>query len=96
MQLKPFKEYLTMTKEAINVAMAPIRAAKVQAKAALKVAELDAEILNAQVSLEELVGKEDIDFAVLACKLDNIEILERRKEQLNEILSQLFPTTLDK
>ena len=92
MQLKPFKELIAMTKEKLDEAMAPIRARQVKAQAELKMSELDAEIITTETKVNELVAKKEIDFDELMDALDDPAMLERRREQYNDVLSQLFPT----
>ena len=91
MQLKPFKELIAMSQEKMDEAMAPIRARKVRAKAELKMSELDADIVTKETKVTELVAKKDIDFEEVMDTLDELALLERRKEQYQDVLKQLFP-----
>lgn len=51
MQLRPFKELISLSKEKLDEAMAPIRARQVKSKAELKMAQLDADILTKETGI---------------------------------------------
>lgn len=91
MKLQPFKDMIKLTKEKLDEAMAPIRARQVQSKADLEIAKIEADILTKQTEVQELCVDKDIDLNKLIDKLDRIALLERRKDQLAEVVSQLFP-----
>ncbi len=91
MQLKPFKEIISLSKEKLNEAMAPIRAKQVKSKAELEMAKLEADILNKETAVQEMCAEKDIDLSKLLDKLDEIALLERRKAQYKKVLDQLFP-----
>lgn len=92
MKLKPYKTLIGLSKEKLDEAMAPIRARQVRSKAELEQAKLDADILTQETQVQEMLTGKDVDFPRLMDKLDSIDLLERRREQYNEVLSQLFPT----
>lgn len=91
MELKPFKELISLSKEKLDEAMAPIRARQVRSKAELEMAKLEAEILNGETAVQEFFTNKDVNFPNLMDKLDDIAMLERRKKQYEVVLSQLFP-----
>lgn len=91
MELKPFKELIAMSKEKLDEAMAPIRARQVRSKAELEKAKLDGEILSRETEIQEMCTSKDIEFTKLLDKLDDLALLERRREQYDEVLAQLFP-----
>lgn len=91
MQLKPFKEMISKSKEKLDEAMAPIRARQVRSKAELEMAKLDADILTKETEVQEICTNKDIDLPDLMNKLDKIALLERRKKQYGVVLKQLFP-----
>lgn len=92
MKLKPFAEILAMSKEKLAEALAPVRARKVRSQAELEMAKLDDEIIRLESEVQEQCSKEDINFPSLLDKLDKAALLERRKAQYEDVLSQLFPT----
>lgn len=95
MKLIPMKEMLAMTKDAVNVALAPVRAAKIKAKAELAKAKLAEEIIDLDTKIQELCTSKEIDFDKLADMIDEVELREHRQVRFDEILKQLFPTGLD-
>ncbi len=92
MKLKPFKELISMSKEKLSEAMAPIRARQERSQAELEMAKLDAELVTLESSIQEDCAKETIDFSKLLDKLDKVALLERRKKQYAKVLEELFPT----
>lgn len=91
MELRPFKELISLSKEKLNEAMAPIRARHVKAKADLEMSKLDADILNRETKIQEMCIDKDIDLPKLIDELDEIALLERRRDQYSKVLNQLFP-----
>lgn len=91
MQLKPFKELIALSGEKLKEAMAPIRARSVKAKAELEQSKLDTEILELETKVQELLTQTEFSFPDLMEMLDEIDLLERRKKQYDQVLSQLFP-----
>jgi DNA-binding transcriptional MerR regulator len=90
-KLKPFKELIALSKEKIDEALAPLRASTAKAKATLKMAEIDEKIASLGQKVQELATSKDIDFDAIADKLDEVALLELRKQRFSEITSQLFP-----
>jgi hypothetical protein len=91
MKLKPFAEIISMSKEKLSEALAPIRARKVRSQAELEMAKLDDELIRLESDIQEQCAKEDINFPSLLDKLDKVALLERRKTQYESVLAQLFP-----
>lgn len=91
MKLLPFSELVAMSKEKIDEAMAPIRARQVKGRAELEMAQLDADLLTKETSIQEMCTAKDINFPRLLDSLDDMNLLERRKIKYQEVLAQLFP-----
>lgn len=91
MKLKPFAEIISLSKEKLAESLAPVRARKVRSQAELEMAKLDDEIIRLEADVQEQCSKEDINFPTLLDKLDKVALLERRKEQYEQVLAQLFP-----
>lgn len=53
-------------------------------------AKIDEKIATNEQELTELTAEHPIDFHKLIDKIDEIGLLERRKKQFAEIISQLF------
>lgn len=91
MELRPFKELIGLSKEKIDAAMAPIRAKQVKAKADLKMSGLESDILDKETKVQEMCLVKDIDLCGIIDILDQIALLERRKDQYTKVVNQLFP-----
>jgi hypothetical protein len=91
MKLKPFADIIAMSKEKLAESLAPVRARKVRSQAELEMAKLDDEIIRLEADIQEHCAKENIDFPGLMDKLDKVALLERRKDQYENVLGQLFP-----
>lgn len=94
-KLIPFKKIAGLSKDKLREMMATPRAARLKAQANMEMADLDMEIQKLQAQVEESFANEDsyknFDFKGLLEKLDDIAILENRREQYEEVLKQLFP-----
>lgn len=91
MKLKPFKELLSLSKEALDAALAPMRARQVKAQAELEMAKLDERIVSIEAETQELCAQKTIDFPKLLAKLDEAALIERRQKQYKKVLAELFP-----
>lgn len=92
MKLKPFAEILVMTKQAIDEALAPVRARHVKAKATVEVSKLEERQIKLEREINELCTQPDISFDRVLDKIDEYELTERRIKQFNQLVSDLFPT----
>ncbi len=90
-KLPSYKDLLTMSKEALDAAVAPVREALAKARAAQAAAELDERIINQRNKITKLCIEKEINFNAIADEIDELDLLERRKKVLSEIVAQLFP-----
>lgn len=93
MILKPYKDIIALSKEKLDEAMAPIVARQVEAKANMAMLKLDEKILEKQIKIEKSCMSKDLDFDSLIDELDEVALLERRKDQYTKVVEQLFPKT---
>jgi len=91
MKLKPFAEILSMTKEGIDKALAPIRAKQVKMRAELELAKIDEQLISLEGKIQEACTSKDVNFDTLLSKLDEHAMAERRKKQFQKIITELFP-----
>lgn len=95
MQLRPFKEIISLSKEKLTEVMASPRTRRLRAQAEMEQAELDTEILTLEGEIEESLCAEEsyknFSFKNLLEQLDKLALLERRKKQYDKVLKQLFP-----
>lgn len=92
LQLKPFKEILKMSKEAIDDALAPVRARSAKAKATLEVSKLEERMIALETEIHNLCAEKELDFPKIADKMDAYALTERRHKQIESIVEQLFPS----
>lgn len=90
-KLTAYKKLLTMGKEAVDSVLAPVRAHSAKKKAELEMAKLDERIATLQSELTVTCSEKEINFDKIIDKLDDIALSERRKEQFQKILEEMFP-----
>lgn len=90
-KLRPFKELIALSKEKLDESMAPMRARQVNAKAELEMVKIETSIIGLESQIQEMCVEKDIFLPGLIDRLDELALLERRKDQYREILDQLFP-----
>lgn len=90
-KVKPLAEILAMSKQALDEAMAPLRARKVKAKADLKLADSESRLITLENDITSACAKEDIDFDKVIDLMDEHQLLQRRNEQLKNLVNDLFP-----
>lgn len=91
MKLQPFKTLISMSKEKLDEAMAPIRARQVRLKAELEMSKIESDIVGYETQVQEMCVQKDIDLPRLIDKLDDIALMELRRDRYQEVLDQLFP-----
>jgi hypothetical protein len=90
-KLTAYEKLLTMAKEAVDTALAPVRARSAKKKAELEMAKLDERIATLESELTVTCSQRDIDFDKIIDKLDEIALAERRKKQFGKIIEEMFP-----
>ena len=90
-KLKTFADILGMSTEQVNAELAGPRAATAKARATLLVAEIDEKIVKKQQQIHEACASKDINFENVANLLDDLDLLELRRERITGIIEQLFP-----
>jgi len=90
-EIKPFAEVVGMTKEALDVELAPIRARAARAKADLAVAKLEEDLVATERVIYEQCASKDINFDTIISNIDRYELIDRKRTQIGRLLDQLFP-----
>jgi len=90
-KLAPYKDILKMAKEAIDDALAPVRANRAKKQAELEIAKLEERIASQEAKVQEVCSEREINFDKLINTLDDLALLERRKKQFGKILVEMFP-----
>jgi uncharacterized coiled-coil protein SlyX len=90
MKLLPYKEILKYSKEKIQESLAPIRAMQAKKQAELEIAKLEEKIATQESEITEITSKHPLNFEKLLDALDELALTERRKEQFESIINDLF------
>jgi len=85
-----YKDVLALAKEKINEAKAPFRAKEMSKKAELEVCKLESTIADREQKIHELSSEYPVDFYKLISALDDLELTRRRKEQFEQIITEMF------
>jgi hypothetical protein len=85
-----YKDVLMLAKEKIQEAMAPLRAREMRKKGELEICKLDSIIADKEQYIQEYASRYPIDFDKLLDAIDDLELTQRRKEQFEKILIEMF------
>ncbi len=93
MKLTPYRKLLTMAKEAVDAALAPVRANAAKKSAELEIAKLDERIATLQSEVDCACAKkpDELNFETIIKKLDDLALAERRRKQFEKIVNEMFP-----
>jgi len=91
LKLTPYKDILTMGKNAVKKTLAPARTFKAKKKAELEMAIISETIATVEADIEEACGKQDIDFKYIISKMDQHALSERKLKQFKKIIAEMFP-----
>lgn len=89
--VKPFKELIALSKEKLDEALAPVRARAAKAKANLEVAKLDEKMMSLESDIHKLCAEKDLNFDKIVDKIDEYDLAERRRNQVEKLVSEMFP-----
>lgn len=90
-KLKSYSELVQMGKEAIDAALAPSRAKSQRKKAELVLAQMEETCASLEHKITEACSVKEINFDKVLDAVDEFELADRRRIQMEELLSQLFP-----
>lgn len=91
MDLPSYKDVLSMGKEALKEVMIPVRVNKARKQAELEMCKLDEDLAVKAASLQDICSGENVNFAKIISLQDELALLNRKKEQYQQILDQMFP-----
>jgi len=80
-----------LSKDAIRDTMAPLRAREMEMRGRAELAKLNSQVAEAEQKTAELASAYPIDYDKLIGAMDNSALLRRKAEQLELIISGLFP-----
>lgn len=90
-KLTPYKQLLTLAKEAVDAKLAPSRARAAKKQAELESCKIDERIATLENEVTEACSQKNLSFESIITKLDDIALLERRKKQFEKIIAEMFP-----
>lgn len=90
MSLMKYQDVLVLCKDKIKEVMAPLRAREMRKKGELEVCKIDSKIAEKEQKIQEYGSTYPIDFDRLIDALDELELIQRRKEQFEKIISEMF------
>lgn len=90
MSLLKYRDVLTLCKEKVKEAMAPLRAREMRKKAELEICKLESTIAEKEQKIQEYASQYPIDFDKLIDAIDELELTKRRKEQFEKIVEEMF------
>lgn len=88
--LMKYKDVLALCKEKINEAKAPLRAREMRKKAELEVCKLESVLADREQKINELSSEYPIKFDKLLDAIDDLELTQRRKEQFEKVIGEMF------
>lgn len=90
MNLMKYKDMLVLCKEKINEAKAPLRAREMRKKAELEVCKLESVLADREQKINELSSEYPVKFDALLDAIDELELTQRRKEQFERVITEMF------
>jgi predicted nuclease with TOPRIM domain len=91
MQLTPYSEIISLSKEAKEQKLAAGRVKTQRARCELEVSKLEEEVTRLEGEVSEICSKYELDIHAVGNKLDEHALAVRKLTQLRDIVSQLFP-----
>lgn len=89
--IKPFKELIGLTKEALDATMLPLRVRAARAKAEGEVIKLEEQLLRIETAINQSCAEKELNFTSITNMMDEYELTERKLKQINTLVAQLFP-----
>jgi len=91
MKLTPYKTLLAMGKDAVKATLAPARAFAARKQAELEMAKLDERMATIESEITQACSAERVNFDEIINQLDELDLAQRRKEQFEKIIAEMFP-----
>lgn len=88
--LMKYRDILSLAKEKVAEAKAPLRAKEMRKKAELEVCKLESTIADREQKIQDLSSEYPINFENLLDAIDELELTQRRKEQFEKVILEMF------
>lgn len=92
MQLNPYLESIQASKDELKKSTAPQKAKTQRIRAELEISKQEEAIASLEQEIHTITTQEILNFDTIISKLDSHALAIRRRDQLKDIVSQLFPT----
>lgn len=90
MSLMKYQDVLVLCKEKIQEKMAPLRAREMRKQGELEICKLETLISTKEQAIQEAASEYPINFTKVLDAIDELQLTERRKEQFEKIIEELF------
>lgn len=91
-KLTPYKKLLTMSKEALDIALAAVRAKSAQKQAELELAKLEERDAELDKKIQEACSAKELNFSRIIELQDEQGLNARKMQQFKDIIEQMFPS----
>jgi 3-isopropylmalate dehydratase small subunit len=91
MKLTPYKEILSMKQDDKDALLLPIKINTAKKQAELTVAKIEEKIATLENEITTLSSSPELNLEKIADKFDELGLIERRKKQFTQIITELFP-----
>ena len=91
MKLTPYKDLLGITQDQKDALLVPVRINTAKKQAELTVAKLEEQTATIENEITKLASQTELNLEKIADKFDDLGLIERRKKQFAQIISELFP-----
>lgn len=91
MQLNPYLQTLQSSTEELKIKTAPQKAKTQRIRAELEVSKQEETIASIEQEIHTITTCDTLDFNIIIDKLDSHALAIRRRDQLKDIITQLFP-----
>jgi len=91
LQIKPYVEALAGSKAQEDADLAPARAEETKKQLELNIAQIDVQIMQTETTINQLTRRYPLDIASVIKGMDNLALMTRQRNQLANIIDQMFP-----
>lgn len=91
MQLNPYLQSIQASKDELKKSTAPRKAKTQRIRAELEISKQEEAIASLEQEIHTATTHETLDFNTIISRLDAHALAIRRRDQLKDIITQLFP-----
>ena len=90
MALPKYKDIMALAKDKVQEFMAPLRANEMKKKGELEICKIDGSIAEQEQKIQELCAEYPVNYDRIIDAIDELDLMNRRKEQFAKIIDELF------